>query len=93
MKKKIEVKAKLLGEKVNYSSDDTPRCALSLENGMPQRKSRFWVLLQPNKKKTEDKRDLLSHKILLTLVCMHLPRSSRACPEERERIESTRKFD
>ena len=92
MKKKIEVKAKLLGEKVNYSSDDTPRCALSLENGMPQRKSRFWVLLQPNKKKTEDKRDLLSHKILLTLVCMHLPRSSRPCPEERERIESTRKL-
>ena len=55
MKKKIEVKAKLLGEKVNYSSDDTPRCALSLENGMPQRKSRFWVLLQPNKKRLKTK--------------------------------------
>ena len=26
------------------------------------------------------------------LVCMHLPRSSRPCPEERERIESTRKL-
>ena len=91
MKKKIEVKAKLLGEKVNYSSDDTPRCALSLENGMPQRKSRFWVLLQPNKKRLKTKGIYSATKyswLLYVCICLEVVDPAQKKGKELNQLEN-----